>query len=126
MASTKTATVSVLKQQPAHIPPAGFKRNIVESFDVPGTKYETVLVFAELTANAATGRHQHPGIESGYVVAGSGKMFADGQPPIELRAGQAYRIPFNAKHEMQSGANGMTVVATWILEKGKPVATAVI
>lgn len=100
-----------------------FKRTIAQRFDVPGTKYETVILHAELVPNATTGRHHHPGVESGFVTEGAGTMFADGQSPIPLNTGQSYTLPFGVTHEMKSGKQGMKVVAIWVVEKGEPVAS---
>lgn len=100
-----------------------FKRTILQSFDVPGTKYETVILHAELAPNATTGRHRHPGVESGFVTEGEGTMYADQQSPIPLKTGDSYRLPFGVTHEMKSGKHTMKVVATWVVEKGKPVAS---
>jgi quercetin dioxygenase-like cupin family protein len=105
--------------------PQGFKRTIQQRFDVPGTNYETVIVFAELAANATTGRHQHPGIESAFVTEGDGTIFVDKQSAVALRAGQSYKLPFGVAHEMKSGPRGMKAVATWTIEKGKPIASVV-
>ena len=107
--------------------PAGareaFKRTILQRFDVPGTKYETVILDAKLVPNATTGRHRHPGVESGFVTEGEGTMFADHQSPIPLKVGDSYKLQFGVTHEMKSGAHGMKVIATWVVEKGEPVAS---
>ena len=107
------------------VEPQGFKRAIQQRFDIPGTNYETVIVFAELGPNATTGRHQHPGIEGAFVTEGDGTLIVDQQTPVALSAGQSYKLPFGATHELRSGSHGMKAVATWTIEKGKPFATSV-
>jgi len=113
------ATVSFAAAQSA--PP--IKRTPLQKFDVPGTAYETVIGIAEIVPNVLIGRHTHPGPESGYVLDGDMVLMVDGQPPLELKTGQSYKIPPGAIHDAKSGAKGAKVIATYVVEKGKPLAT---
>ena len=108
---------SAYAQQPT------IKRTILQKFDVPGTSYETVIGIAEIVANANIGRHTHFGPESGLVLEGELALMVDGQPAKTLKAGDSYQIPAGAIHDGKSGANGAKVVATYVVEKGKPLAT---
>lgn len=125
MSTTQTTIApSVKASQPKAVGERdAFKRMILQRFDVPNTKYETVILHAELVPNATTGRHHHPGVESGFVTEGDGTMFADHQSPIPLKTGDSYKLPFGVTHEMKSGKEGMKVLATWVVEKGEPVAS---
>jgi quercetin dioxygenase-like cupin family protein len=102
---------------------ANIKRTPLQKFDVPGTGYETVIGIAEIVPNVLIGRHTHPGPESGYVLDGEMVLMVDGQPPLELKTGQSYKIPPGAIHDAKSGAKGAKVIATYVVEKGKPLAT---
>jgi quercetin dioxygenase-like cupin family protein len=99
------------------------KRTPLQKFDVPGTNYETVIGIAEVVPNVSIGRHTHPGPESGYVLEGEMTLIIDGQPPLPLKAGDSYRIPPVAVHDAKSGAHGVKVIATYVVEKGKPLAS---
>jgi quercetin dioxygenase-like cupin family protein len=99
------------------------KRIPLQKFDVPGTAYETVIGIAEITANAMIGRHTHPGPESGYMLEGEMVLMIDGQPEKTLRAGDSYQIPAGAVHDGRSGPKGAKVIATYVVEKGKPLAS---
>ena len=99
------------------------KRTPLQKFDVPGTAYETVIGIAEITANATIGRHTHPGPESGYMLEGEMVLMIDGQPEKTLRAGDSYQIPAGAVHDGRSGSKGAKVIATYVVEKGKPLAS---
>jgi quercetin dioxygenase-like cupin family protein len=101
----------------------GIKRTPLQKFDVPGTAYETVIGIAEITANSTIGRHTHPGPESGYMLEGEMVLMIDGQPDRTLRAGDSYQIPGGAVHDGRSGPKGAKVIATYVVEKGKPLAT---
>ncbi len=101
------------------------KRIPLQKFDVPGTSYETVIGIAEVAPNINIGRHTHPGPESGYVIEGAFTLLIDGQPPKELKAGDSYKIPPGAVHDARTGAGGAKVIATYVVEKGKPLASPV-
>ncbi len=102
---------------------ATIKRIPLQKFDVPGTKYETVIAIAEIAPNVTIGRHTHTGPESGYVLEGEAVLMIDGQPDRTLRAGDSYQIPAGAIHDAKSGPKGAKVIATYVVEKGKPLAS---
>ena len=102
---------------------ATIKRTPLQKFDVPGTSYETVIGMAEIVPNVNVGRHTHPGPESGYMVEGEMVLFVEGQPEKTVKAGQSYQVPPGAIHDAKSGPNGAKVVATYVVEKRKPLAS---
>lgn len=123
-----TLTNPVAAQQ--NLPPAtaqaqSIKRIPLQRFDVPGTVYETVIGIAEIAPNVSIGRHTHPGPESGYVIEGSFELLIDGEPPRLLKAGDSYKVPPHAIHDAKTGAGGAKVIATYVVEKGHPLASAV-
>ncbi len=99
------------------------KRIPLQKSDVAGTNYETIMGIAEITANSNVGRHSHPGTESGYIMEGESTLMIDGQPPKVLKAGDSYLIPAGAIHDAKAGATTLKVIATYVVEKGKPFAT---
>ncbi len=99
------------------------KRTPLQKFDVPGTNYETVIGIAEITPNVNVVRHTHPGPESGYVLEGDFTLLVEGQPPLPLKAGDSYKVPSGAIHDARSGEKGAKVIATYVVEKGKPLAS---
>jgi quercetin dioxygenase-like cupin family protein len=99
------------------------KRIPLQKFDVPGANYETVVGIAEIAPNVDIGRHSHPGIESGYVLEGDGILVVEGKPDRPLKAGDSYQIPAGAVHTAKSGPHGTKVLAVYVVEKGKPLAT---
>ncbi len=127
--SALLATQVLKAQQQAPSPPpitqgaGNIKRTPLQKFDVPGTNYETVIGLAEVVANVNIGRHTHPGPESGYVLEGEMTLLIDGQPPRPLKAGDSYLVPAGAIHDGKSGPTGAKVIATYVVEKGKPLAT---
>jgi quercetin dioxygenase-like cupin family protein len=91
---------------------------------VPGSQYETVIGMAEIVPNVNIGRHTHPGPESGYMVEGDMVLLIEGQPERLVKTGESYQVPAGAIHDARSGARGAKVVATYVVEKGNPLASA--
>ena len=102
---------------------ANIKRTPLQKFDVPGTNYETVIGMAEIVPNVNIGRHTHPGPESGFMLEGDMTLLVEGQPPLPLKTGESYKIPPGAVHDAKTGEKGAKVIATYVVEKGKPLAT---
>jgi quercetin dioxygenase-like cupin family protein len=110
-----------LAQQPAPAA-SNIKRTPLQKVEIPGTNYE-VTAIAEIVPGALAGRHTHPGPETGYVIEGDMVLLVDGQPPKPLKAGESYQIPAGAVHDVKAGDKGMKVMAVYIVEKGKPIAS---
>jgi quercetin dioxygenase-like cupin family protein len=101
----------------------GIKRIALQKFDVPPGERETVTAIAEIAPNTDVARHTHPGPEVDYVLEGDVTLAVEGQPPKALKAGDSTYIPANTPHAARSGPNGAKVLATYIVEKGKPLAS---
>ena len=101
------------------------KRIPLQRFDVPGTGYETVIGIAEIAPNVSIGRHTHPGPESGYVIEGGLELLIEGEPPRLLKAGESYKVPPSTIHDAKTGSDGARVIATYVIEKGQPLASVV-
>jgi quercetin dioxygenase-like cupin family protein len=102
---------------------ATIKRTPLQKFDVPGTNLETVIAMAEIVPNVTIGKHTHPGVEGAYILEGELTLMVDGQPPKLVKAGDSYNVPLGAAHDAKSGPSGTKVVVTYVVEKGKPLAT---
>jgi quercetin dioxygenase-like cupin family protein len=114
----------VIAQPTSNAPPmAPIKRTLLQKVDVPGANYETVTGIAEIMPNVNIGRHTHPGPETGYVIDGEMTLLVDGQPPLPLKAGDSYKIPPVAIHDVRTGDKGAKVLAVYVVEKGKPLAS---
>jgi quercetin dioxygenase-like cupin family protein len=107
-------------QQPA------FKRTELQRKDLSAAGREAVMALAEIPASVASGRHTHPGEELGYVIEGPIVVEIDGQPPHTYKTGEAFIIPAGQVHNARNtGTSTARVLASYIIEKGKPVATPV-
>jgi quercetin dioxygenase-like cupin family protein len=110
------AAAVALAQAPA------IKRMIVQRGDVTAER-EAVLGIAEIAAGGSTGRHTHPGIETGYVLEGTTVLAIDGEAPRTLKAGDSYFIPAGRIHDARAEGGTARVIATYVVEKGKPLAS---
>ena len=102
---------------------ANIKRTSLQKFDVPGTNYETVIGMAEIVPNVNIGRHTHPGPELGFMLDGEMVLIVAGQPDKIVKSGESYQVPPGAIHDAKTGPNGAKVIATYVVEKGKPLAS---
>jgi quercetin dioxygenase-like cupin family protein len=104
----------------------GFKRIEVQDRDLSIPGRHAVQARAEFEPGGAIGRHTHPGEELSIVLEGALTLEVDGQPARTVKAGESFFIPAGVVHAGRNGGSGKAVVfATYIVEKGKPVATPV-
>jgi quercetin dioxygenase-like cupin family protein len=119
-----TASGSIAAQPlPAGAPPTPIKRTILQKVDVPTANYETITGIAELSPNVNIGRHTHFGPETGYVMEGELVVLVDDKPPLALKTGGSYQIGPGVRHDARAGEKGAKVLAVYVVEKGKPLAT---
>ena len=117
------ATEAFAQGAPAATTP-GVTRKILSQSDGPMPGYVTVLVEAEIEAGVQVGRHTHPGIESAYILEGSFELPVEGQPTRMVKAGDGFQIPPNTPHAGgKPAAAKARVLVTYIVEKGKPLAS---
>jgi len=105
---------------------AGIKRTDLQrhALGVPGR--EVVQVRVELAPGVAFGKHTHPGEEIIYMLEGSLEYEVEGRPPITLRAGDVLFIPARTVHAARNtGRSNGAELATYVVEKGKPLLTMV-
>ena len=120
--TTLAALAVIIASSIASAQAPGIKRTLMQRTD-SGANQETILGLAEIEAGGAAGRHTHFGIEVGYVVSGTSILEIEGEPPRMLKAGDSYLIPAGKIHDAKAGPDGAKVLATYVVEKGKPLAT---
>jgi quercetin dioxygenase-like cupin family protein len=105
---------------------AGFKRTVIQQADLSVPGREATTAIAEFQPGATVGRHTHPGEEVGYVLEGTIVLEQASKPAVTLGAGKTFFIPAGTVHNAtSSGSTQARVLATYIVEKGKPLATPV-
>jgi quercetin dioxygenase-like cupin family protein len=87
---------------------------------VPGR--EVIQVRVDFAPGVAFPRHSHPGAEVAYVLEGTLEYRLDGEPTVTLNAGEALFIPAGAIHTAKNvGSGNAAELATYLVEKGKPL-----
>ena len=105
---------------------AGIKRTDLQRHDLGVPGHEVIQVRVEFAPGVAFGRHTHPGEEIVYVLEGSLEYEVAGKPPVTLRAGDVLFIPARTIHAARNvGRTPGAELATYVVEKGKPVLTLV-
>ncbi len=105
---------------------AGFTRTALQTQDLSTPGRVAVQARAEFDPGVAAGRHTHPGEELGYLLEGQIELLIDGQPPKLVKAGETFFVPAGLVHDGKNTGSGKAkVLATYFVEKGKPVATPV-
>jgi quercetin dioxygenase-like cupin family protein len=104
----------------------GFTRVMLQDQDLSIAGQHVVQARAEFQPSVASGRHTHPGEEIGYVLEGQVEVTIDGKPPLIVEAGETFFVPAGLVHEGKNvGATVAKILATYVVEKGKPVSTPV-
>ncbi len=105
---------------------AGFTRTALQTQDLSTPGRVAVQARAEFDPGVAAGRHTHPGEELGYLLEGQIELLIDGQPPKLVKAGETFFVPAGLVHDGKNTGSGKAkVLASYFVEKGKPVATPV-
>jgi len=106
----------------AHAQQAGIKRTDLQQHDLSVAGREVVQVRVDIDPGVVAARHSHPGEEIVYVLEGSLEYQLEGQPPVTLKAGGVLFIPAGTIHSAKNvGSGNAAELATYIVEKGKPL-----
>jgi len=104
----------------------GITRTDLQRHDLSIPAREVVQVRVDIAPGVASAWHTHPGEEIIYVIEGSLEYQVGDEMPVMLRAGEVLFVPAGAKHRARNlGSVNGAELATYIVEKGKPLATVV-
>jgi quercetin dioxygenase-like cupin family protein len=118
--------VSALAAGALYAQKPGFTRTLMQDQDLSAQGRHAVVARAEFVPGGVAGKHTHPGEELGYVVEGTLELLIEGQPPKKVKKGEVFFVPAGVVHDGRNVGKGKAVVlATYVVEKGKPVATPV-
>ena len=100
----------------------GIKRTDLQKHDLSVPGREVVQVLVAFAPGVVAPRHSHPGEEIVYEVEGSLEYRLDGRAPVTLKAGEVLFIPAGTIHEVRNvGSGNSAELATYVVEKGKPL-----
>jgi quercetin dioxygenase-like cupin family protein len=122
MAIAALIAASVLAAPAALARQAGVTRTDLQRHDLSAPGREAVQVRVDLAPGVAFGKHTHPGEEIIYVLEGSLEYQIEDKPPVTLKAGDVLFIPAGTVHAARNvGSVTGSELATYIVEKGKPL-----
>ena len=102
----------------------GIRRTDLQQHDLGVPGREVVQVRVDIAPAVASAKHSHPGEEIVYVIEGLLEYQLEGKPPVALKAGEVLFIPARTIHTAKNvGSGNAAELATYIVEKGKPLAT---
>jgi len=113
--------VSAVEQQPP-----GITRTDLQQHDLSAPGREVIQNRVEVSPEAPLFKHFHPGEEIIYVLEGTLEYQIEGEPPKTVKAGEALMVPAEAVHAVRNVGDGDAAeLATYVVEKGKPLITLV-
>jgi quercetin dioxygenase-like cupin family protein len=100
-------------------------RTVITKADVSVAGREAVIARVEVAPGGVAGWHTHPGDEISYVMEGDVTLMVAGQPPRKVAAGEGFVIPAGVVHNAKNdSATAVKLVGVYVVEKGKPLASA--
>jgi quercetin dioxygenase-like cupin family protein len=104
----------------------GLWRTDLQQHDLSAPGREVVQQRVDIGPEAPVVKHTHPGEEVIYILEGSLEYQIEGQPTRTCNAGDALTVPAGAVHAVRNvGSGNAAELATYVVEKGKPVSTVV-
>ena len=98
------------------------KRTDLQRHDLSAPGREVIQVRVDIPSGTAFPKHSHPGEEMVYMIEGVLEYQLEGRPPVTLKAGEVLFIPAGTVHAVKNvGSGNGAELATYIVEKGKPL-----
>jgi quercetin dioxygenase-like cupin family protein len=117
---------SALALHMAQAQQSGITRTDLQRHDLGVPGREVIQVRVDFAPGVAFGKHSHPGEEIVYVIEGLLEYQLEGKPPVTLKAGEVLFIPAGTIHAAKNvGSVNAAELATYIVEKGKPLVVLV-
>lgn len=120
------AAFRALRAEVKPAPQSGIRRTNLLRNDLSTPGRELIQVRVDFDPGAAFPAHNHPGEEIVYVIEGTLEYAVEGKPPLTLHAGEVLFIPAGVVHSAKNvGSGSGAELATYIVEKGKPLVVLV-
>ena len=104
----------------------GIKRTDLQRHDLSVPGREVVQVRVDFDPGYVSPKHTHPGEEIIYVLEGTLEYQIEGQPSRTVKPGEVLFVPAGTIHAAKNVGNGKGAeLATYVVEKGKPLITLV-
>jgi quercetin dioxygenase-like cupin family protein len=116
LVGSSLALHSTSAQQP------GVKRTELQRHELSAPGREVLQVQVDLDPGVMFPMHSHPGEEVIYVLEGEWEYQVEGKGTLTVKAGGVLFIPAGVKHAAKNiGSGKASELATYIVEKGKPL-----
>jgi quercetin dioxygenase-like cupin family protein len=126
MAVVVLIVASGLAPNVAQAQQAGTKRTDLQRHDLSTPGREVVQVRVDFDPGYVAPKHTHPGEEVVYVLEGTLEYQIEGKPPVTLKVGDVLFIPAGTIHTAKNvGTGSGAELATYVVEKGKPLVVMV-
>lgn len=103
-------------------PVPGLTRTDLQRHDLSIPGREVIQNRVDITPDAPPVRHKHPGEEIIYVLEGTLEYSIDGREPATFNPGEVLLVPPETVHSVRNiGGGNAAELATYIVEKGKPL-----
>jgi quercetin dioxygenase-like cupin family protein len=107
-------------------PAPNVQRRVLLTQDLQIPNYQTVFVEVTIPAGGREGRHTHPGSAVVHVQEGQFTVDLEGMPTKTYMPGETFYIEPGKVHEgINNGTSRVRALASFIVEKGKPLASPV-
>lgn len=104
---------------------AGTRRTDLQRHDLSAPGREVIQVRVDFDPGYVSPRHTHPGEEIIYVIEGS-LEYEIGGKTVKVKAGDVLFVPAGTVHAAKNiGSDNGAELATYVVEKGKPLITLV-
>jgi quercetin dioxygenase-like cupin family protein len=109
-----------------HAQVPGFKRVELQRHDLSYAGHEAMMARGDFNPGVGIPKHSHPGEEVAYILEGTIVLEIEGKPPATLKAGDVFFVPAGTIHAVKNtGSTPAKILSTYVVEKGKPLATLV-
>ena len=103
-------------------PVPGLTRTDLQRHDLSVPGREVIQNRVDIAPDAPPVRHKHSGEEIIYVLEGTLEYSIDGREPAAFNPGEVLMVPPETAHSVRNvGAGNAAELATYIVEKGKPL-----
>src|SRR6516165_9324632 len=98
------------------------QRKVLLTQDLPIAGHQIVMAAVEIPAGGREGRHTHAGALVVYIQEGVLTFDYEGKPTMTYKAGDSFYIEPGKIHEgINKGTSPVKAIATFVIEKGKPL-----
>jgi quercetin dioxygenase-like cupin family protein len=105
---------------------SGIRRTDLQQHDLSISGREVVQDRVDISPQAPAFKHTHPGEEIIYVLEGSLEYQLEGKAPVTLKVGEVLFVPAESIHAVKNvGRGNAAELATYVVEKGKPLVVLV-